>query len=181
MFIQILFSLFLDLFFGTHHLLILIWLWWKEQKVCNFSWWLIRALAWKTILPGMIQWIILLFYVLCFVNVLYMIQGGDSRYTFVSLVSLGKFYTITSFDWWDDHPRVRLIVWKSHFLDYWLHDKICWLLILYYCNYSAKVFADLYRNNTRHKKWSFPLTISLVNVTKSAVFCGFGHIYWRNR
>ena len=28
-----------------------------------------------------------------------------------------------------------------------------------------------------HKKWSFPLTISLVNVTKSAVFYGFGHIF----
>ena len=31
-----------------------------------------------------------------------------------------------------------------------------------------------------HKKWSFPLRISLVHVTKSAVSCGFGHIYWRN-
>ena len=31
-----------------------------------------------------------------------------------------------------------------------------------------------------HKKWSFPLRISTVNVTKSAVSCGFGHIHWRN-
>ena len=31
-----------------------------------------------------------------------------------------------------------------------------------------------------HKKWSFPLRISSVNVTKSAVSCGFGHIHWRN-
>ena len=31
-----------------------------------------------------------------------------------------------------------------------------------------------------HKKWSFPLRISSVNVTKSAVFYGFGHIYWWN-
>ena len=31
-----------------------------------------------------------------------------------------------------------------------------------------------------HKKWSFPLTIYSANVTKSAVFCGFGHTYWRN-
>ena len=30
------------------------------------------------------------------------------------------------------------------------------------------------------KKWSFPLRISSVNVTKSAVSYGFGHIYWRN-
>ena len=36
---------------------------------------------------------------------------------------------------------------------------------------------------TKHslcKKWSFPLRIYSVNVTKSAVSCGFGHIYWRN-
>ena len=33
---------------------------------------------------------------------------------------------------------------------------------------------------TLHKKWHFPLRISSVNVTKSAVSCGFGHIYWRN-
>ena len=31
-----------------------------------------------------------------------------------------------------------------------------------------------------HKKWSFPLRISSVSVTKSAWNCGFGHIYWRN-
>ena len=30
-----------------------------------------------------------------------------------------------------------------------------------------------------HKKWSFQLRISSVNVTKSAGNCGFGHIYWR--
>ena len=30
------------------------------------------------------------------------------------------------------------------------------------------------------KEWSFPFQISLVNVTKSTVSCGFGQIYWRN-
>ena len=30
------------------------------------------------------------------------------------------------------------------------------------------------------KKWSFSLRISSVNVTKSAVFCGIIHIYWRS-
>ena len=30
--------------------------------------------------------------------------------------------------------------------------------------------------NTVQKKWSFPLTISLVNVTKSTISCGFGLI-----
>ena len=31
-----------------------------------------------------------------------------------------------------------------------------------------------------HKKWSFPLGIFSVNVTKYAVSCGFGHIYLGN-
>ena len=30
------------------------------------------------------------------------------------------------------------------------------------------------------KKWSFPLRIFSLNVTKSTVSRGFGHIYWRN-
>ena len=33
---------------------------------------------------------------------------------------------------------------------------------------------------TTAQKWSFPLKISSVNVTKSAGDCGFGYIYWRN-
>ena len=36
------------------------------------------------------------------------------------------------------------------------------------------------KSMTLHKKWSFPLSISSVNETKSAGNCGFGHIYWRN-
>ena len=32
---------------------------------------------------------------------------------------------------------------------------------------------------TPQKRWSFPLRISSVNVTKSAGNCRFGHIYWR--
>ena len=30
------------------------------------------------------------------------------------------------------------------------------------------------------QKLCFPIRISLVNMTKSAVSCGFGHTYWRN-
>ena len=33
---------------------------------------------------------------------------------------------------------------------------------------------------TLHKKWSGPLRISSINVTKSARNCWFVHIYWRN-
>ena len=45
-------------------------------------------------------------------------------------------------------------------------------------------FDEFFKDKTRllplHKKWTFPLRISSVNVTKSAVSCGFGHICWRN-
>ena len=36
------------------------------------------------------------------------------------------------------------------------------------------------KNTHRTIKWSFPLPISSVNVTKSAENCGFGHGYWRD-
>ena len=46
-------------------------------------------------------------------------------------------------------------------------------------NYDAYAM-QLCVSRTPHKKWSFPLRISPVKVTKSAVSCGFDHIYWRN-
>ena len=46
----------------------------------------------------------------------------------------------------------------------------------HYHIHSKQIFISL------HKKWSFPLRISLVNVTKSVVniYWRSGHIYWRN-
>ena len=50
-------------------------------------------------------------------------------------------------------------------------------------------FCEIFKNDclvvhvwtaALHKKWSFPLRIPLVNVTKSAGNCGSSHIYWRN-
>ena len=51
--------------------------------------------------------------------------------------------------------------------------------------FEGKVTESMKRNNiffkfTILKKWSFLLWISSANVTKSAVFCGFGRIFWRN-
>ena len=68
-----------------------------------------------------------------------------------------------------------------HFLDYFL--------LLYY--FSSCIFCDknwvhigdevgCVLNATLHKKCSFPLRISSVNMTKSAEKCGFGLIYRRN-
>ena len=41
---------------------------------------------------------------------------------------------------------------------------------------KKKQYWSLLRHTLR-KKWSFPLRISSVNVTKSTVSCRFGHIY----
>ena len=51
--------------------------------------------------------------------------------------------------------------------------------------FFKQIFQDLVKNvyfkpHALHKKWSFPLRISSVNVAISAGNCGFGHIYWRN-
>ena len=48
----------------------------------------------------------------------------------------------------------------------------------YFClfNYLPKYGIFI----TLHKKWSFPLIISSVNVPKSPGNNGFGHIYWKN-
>ena len=57
----------------------------------------------------------------------------------------------------------------------------CWIVnrgssVVKYHNPKSEWFPK----HTMHKKWSFSLGISSVNVTKSAENCGFGHINWRN-
>ena len=42
----------------------------------------------------------------------------------------------------------------------------------------SKTVSNIYARMSLHKKWSFLLRISSVNVTKSAVFGWFGHINW---
>ena len=49
----------------------------------------------------------------------------------------------------------------------------------FYTLQVSRVFSN-FPQVTLHKKWSFSLKISSVNVTKSARNCGFGQIYWRN-
>ena len=43
--------------------------------------------------------------------------------------------------------------------------------------YVAVEISKKNKQKTLHKKLSFPLKISSVNATKSAVSCGFGQIY----
>ena len=56
------------------------------------------------------------------------------------------------------------------------------ILSFFFINFVSSVIklSDVHLVITFHCTWSFPLMISSVNVTKSAISCGFGHIYWRN-
>ena len=65
---------------------------------------------------------------------------------------------------------LRESTWWSHNFCHGIADRGDSLIIQSWLNFVL----------TLPKKWSFPLRISSVNVTKSAVSCGFGHIYWKN-
>ena len=57
----------------------------------------------------------------------------------------------------------------------WSHSLKIFLSSFFFV---VTVFAPLVLS--LHKKWSFPLRISSVNVAKSAGNCRFGYIYWIN-
>ena len=64
----------------------------------------------------------------------------------------------------------------------WIRTRITQNTDTFYSVINTKDFIrnDSNEDEKLHKKWSFPLRISPINVTKSTVSCGFGHIYWRN-
>ena len=70
--------------------------------------------------------------------------------------------------------KSNILVWKSYhfnFLYKLIHFyQLGFLLPIFYLNVSVKIW-------TLHKKWSFPLRISSINVTKSPGNCGFGHTF----
>ena len=71
--------------------------------------------------------------------------------------------------------------WKKHVLKYWKKSNRfnTFMLILFYFSRQTKVETS----RALHKKWSFPLRISSVNVTKSAVSFGHGDCVcmWRKK
>ena len=48
----------------------------------------------------------------------------------------------------------------------------------YSTSFSTRLTVDKFFSNL-HKKWSFPIRISLINVTKFSGNCRFGHIHFR--
>ena len=47
-------------------------------------------------------------------------------------------------------------------------------------NFVSNANSTQIQTSITAKKWSFSLTISSLNVTKSADYCGLDYIYWRN-
>ena len=78
--------------------------------------------------------------------------------------------------WTDLRWVMRKIYWRCHQSCY-----IVWNDNLIKKPPMQKVFLNfplmIFTFTKLHKKWSFPLRISTVNVTKFAENCGFGHIY----
>ena len=85
----------------------------------------------------------------------------------------------------DMHNAVYLCV--QNISIHWSNTITCWWDYIKHLIFSKlnsyfflNVKIELAKSPILHKKWIFSLKISSVNVTKFAVSCGFGHIYWRN-
>ena len=77
-------------------------------------------------------------------------------------------------------------LWKSDILSkdaghrHWSNIGRKWVNSKSFKNFYKKgVFLEVFLVLSLQKRWSLPLRISSVNVTKFAVFCRFGQIYWR--
>ena len=68
---------------------------------------------------------------------------------------------------------IKYRVSQGSVLDTVLFNRVLCDLFFIINDVDVASYVDI----TLHKKWSFQLRISSVNVKKSAVSCGFGHIY----
>ena len=75
--------------------------------------------------------------------------------------------------------RKMLFISSKKLSSFSKYSSFCISLFLSFFS-CQPLLKKMITDETLHKKWSFPLRIFSVNVTKSPVLCGFGHIYWRN-
>ena len=78
---------------------------------------------------------------------------------------------------------VYLTYHRSVFPQFWgVNEATCQFWRCYFFHFTEFQFCSNISSHQLplHKKWSFPIRIPSVNVNKSAVFCWFRHIYWRN-
>ena len=104
-------------------------------------------------------------------------QKGESRKGGYEKTKQAKFSKkVTFLTPWYVHMRARIGGKKCSFFGKF--GVLCFLVI------SVWLFILLLPlevgQSSLHKKWSFPLKVSSVNVTKSTGNCGLAGIYWRN-
>ena len=58
------------------------------------------------------------------------------------------------------------------------HQLIKNIIKKFYFNHIIYMYSQ--KQPALHRRWSFPFIVSSLNVIKSAVSLGFGHICWRN-
>ena len=91
-----------------------------------------------------------------------------------------KFYLVHS---WILCPFVKTVLLIIHLCLLRVSELVCkvcnWFVNSFVINNYCR-FLITYHTAQNHTAHCFPLRISSVNVTKSAVNSGFGHIYWRN-
>ena len=74
---------------------------------------------------------------------------------------------------------VHIFLFRLNFYIFYIYEILNFLFkdALLKLDFFKKISSNFLSFLALHKKWSFSLMISSVNLTKS---CGFGHIYWRN-
>ena len=77
----------------------------------------------------------------------------------------------------ENNMKIKVSVcWCPNKLTYGIAQLICIYTLLHFWYFISSKNSKYFLPYPLHKKWSFPLSISSANVTKSAVNCRFGHI-----
>ena len=107
------------------------------------------------------------------------------RYSQWGLYGCSTMLFVQFYSWY--HLHMQELQW---FFCFYFHLAVRIAKVLQMCEFviSSPIYTDMliciYNKQSvcsaLHKRWSFPLYISSVNVTKPARNCGFGDIYWRN-
>ena len=92
---------------------------------------------------------------------MFKINDKDTRATSIDVILLSLLLSLSTFN--------------SIFTKLIVRNLWCWEKIFVFCFIVLKIIMEWITT----QKWSFPLRVSSVNVIKSAVSCGFGHISWR--
>ena len=87
-------------------------------------------------------------------------------------------FAFTSMNVWNEillNEINKIFSWKFSWECFY---KYLWTATFDHTLYNLAI--PVFFQKSLHKKWTFLLRISSVNVTKSSGNCGFVHIYWRN-